>query len=440
MKSRTPKVLHPICGRPMVAHVAEAARRSGVEQTAVVVGHGAEQVRSALGDGFLYVEQREQLGSGHALLQARATLEGKASRLLVLNGDVPLVQPETLQAMMDAHTRRGAAMTLLACADCPADGLGRVDRDPSGRVRGIIEAAELSEEQQGIREVNAGCYCFDAAWLWPALAELRPSKGGEVYLTGLCGLAHGAGRPIEAVSTRDPLEALGVDTRIRLAQAEAAMRQRIRERWMLEGVTLLDPPSIFIDATVEIGQDTVIHPHTTIAGESSIAEECQIGPGAIISSSRIGRGCRVLASVIEGSVLEDGIDVGPYSHLRPESYVEAGAHIGNFVEVKKSRLGRGTKVGHFSYLGDATLGKNVNVGAGTITCNFDGERKLPTIVEDDAFLGCDSMLVAPVRVGARARTGAGAVVTRDVPPDTTVVGMPARPLTKGSRRGKAARP
>ena len=438
MKSRTPKVLHPICGRPMVAHVAQAARRAGVDRTAAVVGYGSEEVRAALGDDFLYVEQREQLGSGHALLQARAMLEWKASHLLVLNGDIPLVRPESLRAMMDAHIERRAAMTILTCTDGPGDGLGRVARDPSGRVREIIEAADLSEEQQRIGELNAGCYCFEGAWLWPTLAEVPASRAGELYLTSLCGLAYGVGRPVEAVSVADPLEALGVDTRIRLAEAEAAMRQRIRVRWMLEGVTLLDPPSIFIDAAVAIGQDAVIHPHTTISGASVIAEDCEIGPGTIISDSTIGPGCRVLASVVEGSVLEEGVDVGPYSHLRAETYVEAGTHIGNFVEVKKSRLGRGTKAGHFSYLGDATLGKDVNVGAGTITCNFDGERKHPTIVEEDVFLGCDSMLVAPVRVGARARTGAGAVVTRDVPPGITVVGMPARPLRKGSGRGKAA--
>ena len=439
MRSKKAKVLHEVCGRPMVAHVAEAAGRAGLQQTVLVVGYGADEVRAALGEGYLYAVQGEQSGTGHALLQARLLLEGKAAHVLVLNGDLPLIQPETLERMMAAHTKARAAVTVLTYDAVPPDGMGRVLRDRSGKVVGIVEDAEADEQERRLCESNVGAYCFEASWLWATLPELRPGRVGELYLTGLLELAHGAGRPIEELKTGDPMEAIGVDTRIRLAQADAVMRQRVRERWMLHGVTLVDPPSTFIDAGAEIGQDTVVYPRTTISGHTTIGEDCVIGPESIISDSTIGRACKVLASVVEGSVLEEGVEVGPFSHLRPESYIETGTHIGNFVEIKKSRLGAETKVGHFSYLGDATLGRNVNVGAGTITCNFDGVEKLPTVIEEDVFLGCDSMLVAPVKVGARARTGAGAVVTRDVPSDAMVVGVPARPLRKGPPAERPAR-
>ena len=441
MKSKRAKALHQVCGRPMVAHVAEAARGAGLQQTVVIVGHEADGVRSALGEGYSYAMQEEQLGTGHALLQARHVLEDKAEHILVLNGDLPLIRPETLARMMAAHVKGGAVMTLFTCQGDYIDGPARVLRDPSGKVMELVEEAEATEEQQAVAEANGGAYCFQASWLWATLGELRPGLKGEIYLTGLPKLAYDSGQQVQALRADDTTEALGVDTRIRLAQADALMRQRVREYWMLNGVTMVDPTSIYIDAGVEIGRDTVISPHTTISGRTRIGEDCLIGPHSIISDSTIGRGCKVLASVVEGSILEERVEMGPFSHLRAESYIEAGTHIGNFVEVKKSRLGAETAVGHFSYIGDATIGRNVNVGAGTVTCNFDGVQKLPTVVEENVFLGCDSMLVAPVNVGAGATTGAGAVVTRDVAPGATVVGAPARPIVKGSKGGgRQARP
>jgi bifunctional UDP-N-acetylglucosamine pyrophosphorylase/glucosamine-1-phosphate N-acetyltransferase len=430
MKSSTPKVLHRLAGREMIHYVIDATKQAQPKRLVLVVSHESRRVRELLGDSAEYVEQEEQLGTAHALLQARGKLEGQIDNVLVLNGDVPLISGETLKEIMRHHSATHAAVTILTSRSGDQEGLGRVIRDDSGQVTGIIEEVEADSVQKEIVETNSGVYCFRSEWLWPHLAELPRSKSGEFYLTDLIGLAASSGERAESVTAQDPVEALGINNRIHLAQAEAVLRQRIREQLMLNGVTLIDPPSVFIDATVEIAQDTVIYPNTIIEGMTRIDRECVIGPSSIIVDSVIGKGCRILASVIEASTLEDGVDVGPFSHLRPESYIEAGVHIGNFVEIKKSRLGRETKVGHFSYLGDATIGRNVNIGAGTITCNYDGVQKHPTFVGDDAFIGSDSMLIAPLRIGARATTGAGSVVNHDVPPDTLAVGAPARIRTK----------
>lgn len=447
MKSKRPKVLHELCGQPMTAHVIAAAKAAGVSRIVVVVGTGAEEVRAALGTGYAYAEQLEQKGTGHAVLQARDLLPslpsdpsplplvpgGKAGigvPILVLNGDLPLVTEESLRRLMKCHEEHGAVMTFLTAHNPDSEGLGRIVRDASDKAVGIIEWAQATEAQRRGTEINVGAYCFDQSWLWPALAQVKPSTSGEVYLTDLVESAHAAGRVVETVAVVGLAEAMGVDTRLRLSQAEAVMRQRIREHWMREGVTLVDPQSILIDAGAQIGQDTVIQPQTIVRGATIIGEDCVIGPWTVVADSTIGNGCKVFGSVMEGATLEDHVEVGPFSHLRPEAYLERGVHVGNYVEIKKSRLGQDTKSGHFSYIGDATIGRNVNIGAGTITCNFDGVNKLPTTIEDDVFVGCDTMLVAPVRMGARSKTGAGAVVIRDVPPDTVVVGVPAKPLSK----------
>ncbi|MFQ5861213.1 MAG: bifunctional N-acetylglucosamine-1-phosphate uridyltransferase/glucosamine-1-phosphate acetyltransferase, partial [Dehalococcoidia bacterium] len=296
-------------------------------------------------------------------------------------------------------------------------------------------SSEARPEEKGAVEVNAGVYCFQAGWLWEHLRQLAPGPEGEVYLTALVALAVDSGARVEGLRCEEPWEVLGVNHRVQLAQAEAVMRQRIRERWMLEGVTIVDPASTYIDASVELGQDTVIQPNTTLAGRTRVGRGCLLGPGSIIVDSTVGDRCRVVASMLEESVLEPDVDVGPFSHLRPGAHVESGVHIGNFVEVKQSRLAQGVRVGHFSYIGDASIGARANIGAGTITCNFDGVKKHRTVVEEEAFVGCDTMLVAPVKVGARAVTGAGSVVTKDVPPDTLAVGVPA--TTRPRRRKKA---
>ena len=430
MKSALPKVLHPLCGQPMARHILDALRAVGVTRTTLVVGHGAGQVRAALGSDIRYAEQPRQLGTGHALLQARQTIGHAAGDVLVLCGDTPLIAPSTLRSLMERHRTSRAALTLLTCDTCPTDGLGRIERDASGRVTRIVEEKDAGPDVRALREVNAGVYCFRAAWLWPALASLRPHANGEIYLTDLVEMAVAQKKRIESVVTRDPLEALGVNDRVQLARAEAALRQRIREDWMRAGVTMKDPPSTFIDAHATIGQDTVLQPGVHLWGKTAVGRACAIGPNTVVADSVIGDRCRIVASVVERSTVEDDVDIGPFSHLRDGAHIGAETHIGNFAEVKKSRLGRRTKMGHFSYIGDATVGRDVNIGAGTITCNYDGVRKNPTVIEDNVFIGSDTMLVAPVRLGARSVTGAGSVVNRDVPPDKLAVGVPARLRSK----------
>ncbi len=431
MRSKLPKVLHQICGKPMLAHVAGALREAGIGWPVVVVGYQAEAVQAALGKSASYVLQREQLGTGHAVLQARKAVEGMAGQVLVANGDVPLVRPASLRALMKAHLEAKAAVSLLTLSGEHPE-LGRIARDEQGLVQGVVERGDLGEEQRGIREYNAGLYCFDGAWLWPALQEVRPSKSGEIYLTSLVALAYKSGRTVVAFPIADATEGLGVDSRSRLAEAEGVLRARIRARWMEAGVTLIDPASTFIDAEVRIGQDTVIEPNVSIKGRSVIGEECLIGRGTMLSNAKIGDRSKVYASLIEDSRLEADVDVGPWSHLRNGAHVESQVHIGNYVEIKKSRIGTGSKAGHVSYIGDATLGADVNVGAGTITANFDGKRKHKTRIDAHVHLGSDTTLVAPVHVGTGAYTGAGSVVIRDVPAGATVVGVPARPLTKSA--------
>jgi bifunctional UDP-N-acetylglucosamine pyrophosphorylase/glucosamine-1-phosphate N-acetyltransferase len=426
MKSELPKVLHPLAGKPMVQYAVETAAELAPGKPLLVVGNGAGQVRRAVGDQAIYVEQREQLGTGHALLQARPLLEGQSEMITVWYADMPLLYADTLRRLTELQADGKGPITMLTVeADDPM-GFGRILRDEAGQVVGIVEEAVATEEQKAIKELNCGVYCFDGAWLWPHLTQLPLSPKGEYYLTDIVAMAVAEGQSVEALKISDVTEVLGINDRTHLAQAEAAMRQRINQKWMREGVTLLAPALTFIDATVEIGQDTVIYPNTYLEGATAIGRQCRLGPNTIVRDSTIGDGCTVEASVVEGAVLEEGVDVGPFSHLRKGAHLAEGVHVGNFGEVKNSHLGPGTKMGHFSYLGDATVGKEVNIGAGTITCNYDGQRKHRTIIEDGAFIGSDTMLVAPVRVGAGAKIGAGSVVTHDIPPGSVAYGVPAR--------------
>jgi bifunctional UDP-N-acetylglucosamine pyrophosphorylase/glucosamine-1-phosphate N-acetyltransferase len=426
MKSELPKVLHPLAGKPMVQYAVEMAAQLSSEKPLLVVGCGADEVRRVVGDRVVYVEQREQLGTGHAVLQARPLLEGRSEMVAVWYADMPLLSAETLRRLLELHGERKGPITMLTVeADDPM-GFGRILRDEAGHVVGIVEEAVASEEQKKIRELNCGVYCFDSDWLWPHLTQLPLSPKGEYYLTDLVAMAVAEEQVVAALKISDVTEVLGINDRTHLAQAEAAMRQRINEKWMLEGVTLLAPALVFIEATVEIGQDTVIYPNTYLQGTTVIGRRCRLGPNTIVRDSTVGDGCIIEASVIEGAILENGADVGPFSHLRQGAHLAKGVHVGNFGEVKNSYLGPGTKMGHFSYLGDATVGEEVNIGAGTITCNFDGQRKHRTIIEDGAFIGSDTMLVAPVRVGAGAKIGAGSVVTHDIPPGSIAYGVPAR--------------
>ncbi|MBI4328584.1 MAG: bifunctional UDP-N-acetylglucosamine diphosphorylase/glucosamine-1-phosphate N-acetyltransferase GlmU [Chloroflexi bacterium] len=430
MRSLIPKLLHSLAGQPLLRYPLAALQGAGVKRR-IVVRDPSPALPEALGDPDLeYVVQDVFLGTGGALRHLLPTFQGQADSLLVVNGDVPFVSPSSLRALVAHHGQSGAALTLLTALAPPpgaSSGLGRIARDASGLVSAIVEAHEDDRRSgEGPAEFNCGAYCLDAVWLWPALARLTPHAGGELYLTDLVYLASQDSRRVEAVPTQDRWESVGINTRVDLALAEQEMRRRTLERLMLDGVTITDPSTTYIDASVRIGIDTVIYPSTHVSGASEIGAGCHIGPGAIVRDSRIGDGCHIVASLIEGASLEEEVDVGPYSHLRPGAYLCRGVHIGNFAEVKASRLGREVKMGHFSYVGDADIGDRVNIGAGVVTCNFDGVQKHRTVVEEDAFVGSDTMLVAPVRVGARSKTGAGSVVTKDVPPESVAAGMPAR--------------
>jgi len=426
MKSEVPKALHPLAGKPLVQYAVEMAAELTSEKPLLVVGHGADQVRQAVGDGVIYVEQREQLGTGHALLQARPLLEGRSETVLVCYADMPFLSADTLRRLSKLREEKNTPIAMLTVEAGDSMGFGRILRDEAGQVVGIVEEAVATDAQKKIRELNCGVYCFDSDWLWPHLAQLPLSPKGEYYLTDIVAMAVAEGQVVAALRISDVTEVLGINDRSHLAQAEAVMRQRINEKWMLEGVTLLAPALVFIDATVEIGQDTAIYPNTYLQGATAIGRQCRLGPNTIVRDSTVGDGCIIEASVIEGAVLEEGVDVGPFSHLRKGAHLAKGVHVGNFGEVKNSYLGPGTKMGHFSYLGDATVGEDVNIGAGAITCNYDGQRKQRTIIEDGAFIGSDTMLVAPVHVGAGARIGAGSVVTHDIPPGSVAYGVPAR--------------
>ena len=428
MRSALPKVLHSIAGKPILRHVIDAVHAAGVPFVIAVVGHEAGRVRAALGPDVLFVEQEEQLGTGHAV---NCALEqaGGATHVLVVSGDVPLMRPETLRSLLQRHTESGATLTFLTARLGQPGDLGRIVRDGDGGVRAIAEAADADAATLAIEEFNVGTYCFRADWLWPRLASLPASAGGEYYLTALVEQAVREGAPVQAVTTDDPDEALGVNDREQLARAEAVVRGRILRRLMLEnGVTVIDPATTYVDADVQIGQDTVIEPNSSIRGECVIGRNCVIGPGAMLRNARIGDGCRIGASVIEDSELEAEVSMGPYGHIRSGARIGTGVELGDHVEIKNSRIGQGSKIHHFSYVGDAELGMNVNIGAGVVTCNYDGVAKHPTIIGDGAFIGSDTMLVAPVRIGHGAKTGAGSVVTHDVADGASVAGVPARPL------------
>jgi bifunctional UDP-N-acetylglucosamine pyrophosphorylase/glucosamine-1-phosphate N-acetyltransferase len=440
MRSRVPKVAHPVAGRPIVRHVVEAARGAGIRNCVVVVGAGedAESVRAAAGDGVRFAVQTEQLGTGHAVECARREA-GDAEFVLILNGDVPLVLPDTLRRLAGAVAEGGSDLALLT-ALVPVEAYGVLDVTPDMRVSGITETkAAEGIDRDAMRYINAGQYAVRAAWLWPRLERIEPAPNGERYLTALAAVAHGEGNPAAAITADDPVEVRGINDRVQLAEAEASMRDRIRRAHMLSGVTIVDPGSTFIDAGVAIGIDTVIEPNTHLRGATVIGEECTIGPSTVIEDSTIGARCVVRQSTIEGSALEAGVDMGPYSHLRPGTHLGTGVHIGNFAEVKGSRLGARTKMGHFSYIGDADVGEDVNIGAGTITANFDGASKHRTVIGDRAFIGSDTMLVAPLTIGRDARTSAGAVVTKDVPDGMIAIGAPARVRSTDAAREEGAR-
>ena len=430
MKSDLPKVLHPVCGMPMIAHSLVAVKTASSETPVVIIGHAAEAVREFLGKKARCIVQDLQLGTGHAVQQAESTLRGKTDLVLVVYADMPLLRPETLKRLIETQKANSGPLTMLTVSAADPRGFGHVVRGPDGSVQAIVEEAAATEAQLSIHELNVGAYCFSADWLWDALHNIKVSQKGEYYLTETVALAVQAGLTVQALVTDDPLETIGINTRLHLAEAELAMRQRINRVHMLAGVTIVDPASTYIEAGIKIGRDTVIWPNTYLRGKTVIGQGCVIGPNTIAQDTTVGDCCEILAAVMEGAVVEDNVGIGPFARLRKGAHLCKGVHVGNFGEIKDSTLGPGTKMGHFSYIGNATIGEDVNIGAGTVTCNYDGVHKNPTEIGDGAFIGSDTMLVAPVKIGAHSRTGAGAVVTKDVEPDTLVVGVPARPIKK----------
>ncbi len=427
MVSALPKVLHRICGRPMIAYVLDTLAEAGIPSPIVVVGHEGEQVRAVLGDRARYVLQAEPLGTGHAAMQALPALDGRTGTVLVLYGDVPFLRAETIEVLLAHHRAHGAAATVLTDLRDDPSGYGRVVRDTGGNVRRIVEDADASPEEREIREINAGTYAFDAQALREALPALRPANAqGEYYLTDAIGALLETGRPIAAVVVGASVEGTGINSRRDLAAAESAMRTILLGELMDAGVTVIDPQTTVVHAGVRVGRDTILHPGASLEGATVIGEGCSIGPNARLVDAEVGDRVTIVASTVVGSAVAEGSRIGPYSHLRPGVRLGRFVSVGNYAEMKNATIGDRTKVHHMSYIGDATVGAGVNIGAGTITCNYDGRAKHETVIEDGAFIGSDTMLIAPVRIGREAMTGAGSVVTRDVPPRGVAVGVPAR--------------
>jgi len=443
MRSRLPKTLHLLAGVPLLGHVLKAVEAipttssftpfaSSVSsyRPVVVLGHEAEQIRAVFGERCIYALQEEQLGTGHAVLSARSTVNGLdplPQTVLVCYGDTPLVRSEVLARVLVEHLTKQATITFLtAYVEQPSD-YGRVVRDGRGQVREIVEMKRATAEQKLIKEVNSGVYCFDRAWLWPTLQALPRNSAGEYYLTDLIAIAGTQERVIATVSG-DLEETIGVNNRVQLAEAEQILRRRVLERHMYAGVTIVDPATTYIDDDVQIGNDTVILPGTMITGKTTIGSECRIGPCTTIEQSTIGDRCVIRNSVVEESFFEDEVSIGPFSHCRAGAHLARGVRMGNFGEVKNSYIGAETDMHHFSYIGDATVGERANISAGTITSNYNGltKQKYRTTIGEGAFIGCDTVFVAPVTVGDHAMTGAGSVVNRDVPANALAFGVPAR--------------
>ncbi|KIL39402.1 bifunctional N-acetylglucosamine-1-phosphate uridyltransferase/glucosamine-1-phosphate acetyltransferase [Gordoniibacillus kamchatkensis] len=416
MKSKLYKVLHPVCGKPMVGHMVDALRAINAERTVVVVGHGADKVQAYFGDSVQYALQAEQLGTGHAVLQAERLLGDLDGTTVVVYGDTPLIRAETLQAMVAMHEKSGAAVTLLSAIFADPTGLGRIVRDSGGRVQGIVEQKDCTPQEAAIKEINAGAYCFDNRKLFAALAQVTNNNAqNEYYLTDVIGIMRAQGDIVEAYCTPDADESLGVNDRAALADAERIMRARLNRAHMLNGVTIVDPQATYIEAEVQIGADTVVLPGSMLRGRTVIGSDCVIGPGADITDSTVGDGASVKHSVLQEAVVGAASAVGPFAYLRPGAKLGEDVKVGDFVEIKNATLGDGTKVSHLAYVGDAVVGKNVNFGCGAITVNYDGFNKQLTEVEDDAFVGSNVNLIAPVKIGKGAYVVAGSTITHEVP-------------------------
>lgn len=424
MKSKLPKVLHKVGGKPMVERVLNTVKELGTERNIVIVGFGGEAVTSYLGDAAEFVTQKEQNGTGHAVKQAKPLLEQYEGTILLLCGDTPLVTKESLEALVKEHEETGAAATVLTASLENPTGYGRIIRDAaSGKVLRIVEQKDGKPDELAVKEINTGMYAFDSQKLWPCLEELSDDNAqGELYITDVVSILVNKGERVSASLLADTDESLGVNSRAQLAVAERILKERTNQYWMAQGVTLIDPANTYIGTDVTIGNDTVIYPGTILEGHTVIGEACEIGPHTRFTNVKVGDGNYIHFTYAHDCEIKNNTDIGPYVHLRPNTVVGDSVHIGNFVEVKNSVVGEGTKFPHLSYIGDSDVGAGVNIGCGTITVNYDGKIKHRTTIKDHAFVGCNSNLVAPVTIGESSYVGAGSTITKDVPSKSLAVG------------------
>lgn len=421
MKSDMPKVIHKVNGVPMITKIIDTLSGLNPEENILILGHKKEEVLKVVGENCDYVLQTEQLGTGHAVIQAKEKLEDYDGDVMILCGDTPLLRESTLKSLYEYHKESGAVTTILTSIYENPFGYGRIVKE-DGLVKAIVEEKEASEEIKKIKEVNAGVYCFNSKELFKALDKIdNNNEKGEYYLTDVIGIQVSENKKVQSFILEDKMEILGVNSKVELAQAGKVLRDRKNRELMEEGVILIDPETTYVEESVKVGRDTVLYPGVVLQGKTVIGENCEIIGNSRIIDSVLGNNIRVESSVIEESILEDGVTMGPFAHIRPKSLLKEKVHIGNFVEVKKSTLEKGVKAGHLTYLGDAQVGENTNIGAGTITCNYDGVNKFKTVIGKDAFIGSDSMLVAPVNIGEKALIGAGSVITKDVPSNSLAV-------------------
>ena len=443
MKSDLVKVLHPLLGVPMLSYPIDLSL-NGINsgKTIVVVGYQGEKIRAHfIDDRLTFVDQGDPIGTGHAVLCTEDHLKGFKGRVLILCGDVPLLKRDTVRRFIDAHKSSGSTITVMtAILEDPA-GYGRIVRMDGGLIRRIVEEKDASPPEMAIREVNAGIYCVDSPFLFEALRRVSTDNAqGEYYLTDIVAIANQQGKRAYGFAVEDPTEVMGINTRVDLAKADEILRNELLTQMMLDGVTIVDPKTTYIDKTVRVGRDTTIYPNCYLQGETIIGERCIVEPNSQITDSKISGDVVIkTSSVIAESTIEDGASIGPFARLRPGTVVKRTARIGNFVEVKKSVIGEGSKANHLTYLGDTTVGKGVNVGAGTITCNYDGKKKHPTVIEDDVFVGSNVELVAPVTVKKGSTIGAGSTITKDVPEDALAISRSKQKTIRGWKQRKATR-